>query len=658
MNMNTDMSMIGLATLNLDTLGLWAEPLTDLGNARRLVRSFGSDIRYLCAAKSWLIWDGRRWVKDDTDQISRYAREIADWMMASIYAPPEFTPQPQTVSPQPQDLEVTQDHGLETTQSVTSCQSRAFTQSHAFTQSLDRQENAAMERRQLAKVRLAWAKKSQSCARLEAMTSLAQAEPGIPVRPASLDADQWLLCTLSGTIELRTGMLRPHRRSDLITRLAPVTYQCSRDYPLSADYPRKDTDQSEENNPLEENDPLEEDGLQAEEDPLGDRYSHGDDDPLGDYSPDEDNLSDEDDPLGDYSSNDLYCPNDFYSPMEALPAGCTSALPRNAPTNPSCSTPADPSCPLWEKMLLRILPDPQVRAFVQRTAGYALTGSTREQCAFFWHGSGRNGKTTTIEALRFALGDYALETPAETLTARSGAVSVPSDLARLAGARLVTARETEDGQKLSESLLKHMTGGDSLTARFLFQEWFEFTPAFTLILATNHRPVIRGTDEGIWRRIFLVPFDQTLAPTEVDQDLPEKLRAEGPGILAWAVRGCLAWQETGLCPPPAVLAATQGYRTDMDAVGQFVAECCDVGSDRSQPAGTLYGAFGAWSRTGGLSPLSPPEFCRRLKERGFQKRRRRDGLVWDGLILLNGDPENSTELQGIEIGELNGGPEN
>jgi P4 family phage/plasmid primase-like protien len=202
--------------------------------------------------------------------------------------------------------------------------------------------------------------------------------------------------------------------------------------------------------------------------------------------------------------------------------------------------------PLWSAFLDRIMNgDIAMIAFLQRAVGYSLTGSTKEQCLFITHGFGANGKSKFLGALSGLLGDYARECPAEALLAKHDN-AIPNDIARLAGARLATSIETEEGRRFAESRVKALTGGDRITARFLHHEFFDFVPKFKLWLATNHKPTIRGTDNAIWRRIRLIPFNVTIPDAEQDCDLGDKLAAERSGILNWAIQGALAWQRDGL----------------------------------------------------------------------------------------------------------------
>jgi putative DNA primase/helicase len=461
--------------------GSGPRPHTDYGNAERLAARHGHDLRYCHPWGQWLVWDGRRWCPDDTGEIVRRAKDT----VRALYA-----------------------------------------------------EAAAIVNEELRKAVAAWARSSESWFRLKTMVHLAQSEPGLFVRPEQLDADPWLLNVANGTLDLRTGALRPHDPADLLTRLAPVAYD----------------------------------------------------------------------------------------PQAAAPT--------------------------WEAFLERILAGSrELIEFLQRAVGYALTGDTREQVLFILYGTGANGKSTLLAALAGMLGDYAQHTPGETLLSRRPGC-VPNDVARLRGARLVMAVEAEENERLAESLVKQMTGGDPLTARFLHHEWFEFTPDFKLFLATNHNPLIRGTDLAIWRRIRRIPFAVTIPEAEQDRTLSDRLRAELPGILAWAVRGCLAWQRDGLGLPPEVQCATADYRLEMDVLANFLEDCCLQKPAAQVAVQALYQAYTGWCQANGEPPLAKRTFGCRLKDRGFQPHRGAAGTrTWLGIGLLHGpqqpdriDPASEWEL--------------
>ena len=436
---------------------------TDVGNAQRFVAAHGQVARYCYAHRSWFLYDGSRWHRDPGDGIMRLAKDTA----AGLY--------------------------------------RAA---------------AGLATRELRKQVADWAVKTESEPRLRAMLSLAQSE--LAIRPEQFDADPWVLNCLNGTLDLRAGVLHPHDRTQLITRMVPTIY--------------------------------------------------------------------------------------------------------------------DPSaeCPIWESVLAKVLQgDAELIAFFQKAVGYALTGDTREQVVFIFYGTGANGKTLVLMVLMDLLGDYATQTPAATLLVKKGD-GIPNDIARLAGCRFTAAVETEDEQRLAEGLVKQMTGRDRLVARFLRAEFFEFVPQFKLFLATNHKPRIRGTDHAIWRRIRLVPFAVTIPDAQQDRDLPEKLKAEWPAILAWAVRGCLAWQREGLRAPDVVTQWTQRYREEMDVLGVFIADRCRVGVTLGNRASALYEDYTSWSQRTGERPLSKRSFGLRLGERGFQSEKVNGDRWWIGLELVDG----------------------
>jgi len=441
--------------------------LTDLGNARRLVHRHGRNLRYCWLWRKWLVWDGKRWVRDDTGEVYRLAKET----VSSIY-----------------------------------------------------QEAAAAPNDEARKELGKHATRSEAGARIKEMVDLARSD--VPVMPDELDASRDLLNTESGTINLRSGELREHRREDLITKIAPTKYR------------------------------------------------------------------------------------------------------------------PDAAAPTWEAFLERVLPGEDLRAFVQRAVGYSATGDTSEQCMFINHGTGANGKSTFQEAIAAALGDYAMRTPTEMLLAKRSD-GVPNDVARLKGARFVSASETEEGRRLAESRIKDLTGQDTITARFMKAEWFDFAPSHKLWLSTNHKPEIRGTDAAIWRRIRLVPWAVAIPPAEQDKKLPIALRRELAGILAWVVRGCLQWRREGLQAPDEVRKATGEYRAEMDVLAGFLAECCELDAGHWEYAKDLYECYKRWCDENGERPEPQRKFGGRLGERGFQRDRggSRGAGIWRGLRLTEGEKE-------------------
>lgn len=279
----------------------------------------------------------------------------------------------------------------------------------------------------------------------------------------------------------------------------------------------------------------------------------------------------------------------------------------------------DATCPQWLAFLTTIFGGQHdVIDFMQASLGYALTGTVGEQALFVLHGSGANGKSTLLRAVFDLLDGYAQVVRSESLMVRRGD-TIPNDLATLAGARCVIASEAEEGQRFAESLVKGLTGQDVITARFLHCEYFTFIPQFKLFIAVNHRPIIRGTEKAIWRRIRLVPFGVTIPDDCQDRALGDKLRAEQPGILAWAVTGCLRWQQDGrLVAPDAVRTATESYRAAMDHLGDWLTATCRLAPDLSAPTGVLYKSYEDWCRTESEKPLSAKAFGLRLTEREFR----------------------------------------
>jgi putative DNA primase/helicase len=293
----------------------------------------------------------------------------------------------------------------------------------------------------------------------------------------------------------------------------------------------------------------------------------------------------------------------------------------------------DAQCPRWERFLTEIFGgDAETISFVQRAVGYSLTGSNSEQCIFVLHGSGANGKSTFMGILEKLLGDYGQAAEPATFLERE--VGGPrNDLAALRGARFVSAIETSQRSNMAEALIKALTGGDKISARFLFKEGFQFEPKFKIWLATNHKPIIRGTDLGIWRRIRLIPFDQRFEGDRDDRALRSKLEAELPGILAWAVEGCLNWQERGLGSSESVAKATASYRTEMDTLAAYLDERCHQAQGARVGASELYRDYRAWAESNGEKPMSQKWFGLRLAERGFTPKRNERQRSWTGISL-------------------------
>ncbi len=277
--------------------------------------------------------------------------------------------------------------------------------------------------------------------------------------------------------------------------------------------------------------------------------------------------------------------------------------------------------PTWKRVLDRIFSNNQdMIGFFKRAFGYSLTGLINEQCWFILHGAGANGKSLTINCLKEMIGDYSGPAAPELLMAsRSGSDRHPTELADLRGKRLVVCQETEEGRRLSEVLVKQMTGGDAIKARLMRQDFFEFLPTHKLWLATNHRPIIKDTTESTWRRIRLIPFEIVIPATERDKDLPEKLKKEWPGILNWALEGCLEWQRSGLNPPTEIMNATTEYRGDQDLLAKFISEECYLHSSVRTKLSDLYEAYTKWCEANHEQTKTNNAFSRALAERSFEK---------------------------------------
>ena len=307
----------------------------------------------------------------------------------------------------------------------------------------------------------------------------------------------------------------------------------------------------------------------------------------------------------------------------------------------------DPSarCPRWLRFLDEVFKgDQDLVAFVQRAIGYSLTGDTREQCLFLCHGKGANGKSTMLSTLRAVLGDYAANTPFSTfeLGERAGNTN---DLAALAGTRLVTAAETSEARRLNEARVKAVTGGDPVTARFLYTEFFTYVPTYKIWLSMNALPAVAGVDDGIWRRLRLIPFRVSFKGRE-DRTLEATLRAEVPGILAWAVDGCLQWQAMGdLGAPSAVLDATEAYRTESDVIGRFLEDRTHEDADprHGVRASDLYSAYSRWCLVMGEKAETATTFGRRLVDLGFEKKRAGAGMFYYGLALVDAEDPDEDE---------------
>jgi putative DNA primase/helicase len=294
----------------------------------------------------------------------------------------------------------------------------------------------------------------------------------------------------------------------------------------------------------------------------------------------------------------------------------------------------DAQCPVWENALSQMMADDKdVVEYLQRSVGYSLTGDTREHLLFFLHGFGENGKSVFINIIQKLLNDYAAQTPVATIMKKAKG-SIPNDIARLKGARFVSTTETEEDSHISDAEIKHMTGGDIVTARYLHKEFFEFKPNFKLWISGNYKPIL-GEDHGIWRRVILVPFEVTFDAKTRDDQLEDKLTNELPGILNWAIKGCLNWQNQSLKvnPPTKIANATNEYKTDNDRIDSWTYVCCDKDQSFSAKSSELYESFRNWATSNGETGMSHRTFSQKMVERRYTKKRTSAGIVFIGIKL-------------------------
>lgn len=296
--------------------------------------------------------------------------------------------------------------------------------------------------------------------------------------------------------------------------------------------------------------------------------------------------------------------------------------------------------PTWSRFLHRVTGgDVDLQHYLARVAGYALTGDISEHALFFFYGRGRNGKGVFMNTLRGIAGDYAAVATMTVFTEskqRGHAV----ELAMLHGARQVIASETAEGSHWDEQRIKSLTGGDPVTANFMRQDPFTFTPKFKLLIAGNHKPKLRTIDEAIRARMHLVPFTVTIPPEERDPKLTEKLEAEWPGILQWAIDGCREWQRIGLKPPQAVVDATADYLDDQDDIGSWISERCEEGAHLRGQSSTLYASWRDWQEKAGVKHKDVKTFKADLEGRGFEWSATKSGKFFSGLRLIPQEEEN------------------
>jgi putative DNA primase/helicase len=464
------------------------ECLTDGASARRLVALNGDNVRY-CSEQGWLIWNGLQWQRDsEATIVIRMAKKVAaTWDRDS-----EIVQRAAVVAP-------------------------------------DDEAHKAMMKR--ASMLWSYAKTSDSVGKVNNTVRWAQTEAEVHVSSGELDADPMLLNVENGTVDLRTGALRPHEREDYITRLSPVVYDPLATSPLLSGF------------------------------------------------------------------------------LDQATGG-----------------------------------DEELQEYLQRIVGYSITGDTGDELLFYLYGPGASGKSTLVEAIKAMLGsDYAKTADFSTFLKKSMVSSGPSpEIARLAHARVIISIEVDEGGQLAQATVKSLTGGDTIAARHLFKEHFEFKPAMKLWLVANHLPRVDGTDDASFRRIRVVPFLNVVPEGERDPTVKRDLcdpAVGGPALLAYAVQGCLKWQQLGLPQgddlPRAVREATEEYRKANDAVGDFLEECCVTGSEHSVTSEALYVTYKNWCERWGEHPMSQKRLAGKLKTRGFTNRKERGDRSWFGLALTS-----------------------
>jgi len=295
----------------------------------------------------------------------------------------------------------------------------------------------------------------------------------------------------------------------------------------------------------------------------------------------------------------------------------------------------DAKCPLWDKFLARVQGnDQEMVDFLSRAVGYTLTGDTSIQALFFLYGDGCNGKSVFTSIIRHLMGSYGDNASFDTFVVQKNSGAIRNDLAKLVGARFVTASEAQDGNRLDEALIKSLTGQDPVTTRFLHKEFFTYVPQFKIWMSSNYKPSIRGLDWGIWRRVKMIPFEVTIPDDERDETLTEKLKVELPGILNWALKGLADFQKFGLMYPEKVNAATKQYRDSQDIIGQFIAARCVNNPEASIKASELYTSFRNWAESAKEFVMKERQFGDAMKKRGVEDTHKKDGKHYLGLARL------------------------
>lgn len=298
---------------------------------------------------------------------------------------------------------------------------------------------------------------------------------------------------------------------------------------------------------------------------------------------------------------------------------------------------------VFDDFIERVLPDPETRAFVQRQLGSALLGEVRDHNLFIWTGEGRNGKGTLRDAVVAALGDYAIEISANILLEQKHSDSNKSELMRLRGARLAFAAETDRGHRFAEATMKKLTGGDPVNAKKLYHDPIEFDPSHTLVMLTNHLPVVSGDDPAVWARMLVVPFNVVIPEEERDTTLPHRLKAESEAVLAWVYLGWVDYQCKGLAPPEAVRQRTAEYQRDSDVLGRFMEARCIVGPHFTVRASELFSTWQSWCALEGTEAGSQTAFGKAMTKRGFASEKKTTGRsLYHGVGLCSDEDEDGS----------------
>ncbi|MEW5810891.1 MAG: phage/plasmid primase, P4 family [Actinomycetota bacterium] len=286
----------------------------------------------------------------------------------------------------------------------------------------------------------------------------------------------------------------------------------------------------------------------------------------------------------------------------------------------------DAAAPVWDAFLSRVLPDPDVRGFLQRLVGVGLLGEVREHVLPILTGVGANGKSVFDKAIRHALGDYAITAEPDLFMHRDG--GHPTGEMDLRGVRWAVVSETEKDRRLAEATMKRLTGGDTIRARRMRQDFVEFTPSHTALLITNYLPKVSGDDEAVWRRLRVVPFDVVIPVDERDGELGSRLELEADGVLSWAIAGYREYVKRGLDEPLSVRRATDSYHLSSDALGRFIAERCTVGVLMRATTTHLHEAFAEWQVADGCEPIGKRTFAQMLDKRGYPADPAVNGKRW------------------------------